>query len=120
MVGVGRKMFVCGASGNPRTGNNLLVLACSPLGDEEVQAMAESLGTIGITRGSTGDTESGDGDGNGGVNINVGSSGVPNRFTLVQGGTLAAARNFLDIPVYFSAPLPTHAWPKGEMTWRRG
>jgi sigma-B regulation protein RsbU (phosphoserine phosphatase) len=159
LVGTSGKLFQCGASGSASGGHTLLVLTCSPFGDEELAAIAEGLGTLRImpdktdetmppapanpsevkpvsskpapalptkpkvsaedatddeSEGLNADGKQVDGDD---IDLKVGGKRVAghhwSKFWF-EGGKLAPAVSFLDVQVYFSAPLPSVVWSTGE------
>jgi sigma-B regulation protein RsbU (phosphoserine phosphatase) len=110
IVAADHMLFLCADDGGPVGGHALQVLACSPLRDAEVAAMAEGIGIVGITPTQDEDrSEIKDGD-----EKPANNDGNLRQFVQVTGGVLPPAKNLLDVPVYFTAPLDTTKWSSGE------
>jgi sigma-B regulation protein RsbU (phosphoserine phosphatase) len=130
MIGASGKIYLCGASGVLAAGHAWATLVCSPLGHEELGKLGESLGEVRITPDLSYQTISGlspkagvkpathddeDADDDSDEAANTGSHHHhPGSMSWVQGGTLPAAANSLDVPVYYSAVAPVRAWNSGD------
>ncbi len=115
IVAAANMLFLCADDGSEGDGHSLQVLACSPLRNGEVAAMAEGIGTIGITPDPDEDrSDVKDED----IKIND-NTRLPQSLSQIRGGVLPPAKNFFDIPVYFYAPLNATKWSTGEggQTW---
>ncbi len=110
VVAAGNMLFLCADDGSQMGAHSLQVLACSPLRNAEIAAMAEGIGTIGITPTAHDDRSDAQED----DDKTEGSEGNLREFAQVSGGLLPPAKNILDIPVYFTAPLDTTKWSTGE------
>jgi sigma-B regulation protein RsbU (phosphoserine phosphatase) len=111
------RLFLCAAQGGNASGHQVMVLACSPFRNQEVELLAQDLGSIHITKNYDLDDESPDPDetdSHDPASKKNESVGVLGSFSSVHGGKLTPPVNFFDIPVYFNAPLHGTAWPAGK------
>jgi sigma-B regulation protein RsbU (phosphoserine phosphatase) len=104
-------LFLCADSGNSVGGHSLQVLACSPLRDREVSAIAEGLGSVRIATNLDLGVSDSDEDGK---DENLHTNDNSTKASHVSGGLLAPAINFFDVRVFFSAPLDATDWTTGE------
>jgi sigma-B regulation protein RsbU (phosphoserine phosphatase) len=109
IVAAGNMLFLCADDGGPVGGHFLQVLACSPLRNAEIAAMAEGIGIVGITP-----TQHDDDGPKEDEDKTVPNEGNLRGFAQVSGGVLPRAKNFFDVPVYFTAPLDSTNWSTGE------
>jgi len=110
VVAASNMLFLCADDGGQVAGHSLQVLACSPLRNAEIAAMAEGIGIVGITPTQDEDrSDTKDDDDRAAANV-----GNLRAFAQVSGGALPPAKNFFDVPVYFTAPLDTTKWSTGE------
>ena len=113
VVSTGNMLFLCANDGSQVGGHPLQVLACSPLRNAEISAMAEGIGTVGITP-NLDDDKSDKSDTRDDEERPTENTGNLRAFAQVSGGALPAAKNIFDVPVWFSAPLDTTRWTTGE------
>jgi sigma-B regulation protein RsbU (phosphoserine phosphatase) len=110
IIAAGNMLFLCADDGGPVAGHFLQVLACSPLRNAEIAAMAEGIGIVGITPAQH-DEDNGPREDE---DKTVQNEGNLRGFAQVSGGVLPPAKNFFDVPVYFTAPLDSTNWSTGE------
>jgi sigma-B regulation protein RsbU (phosphoserine phosphatase) len=110
VVDAANMLFLCAVNGSEVGGHSLQVMACSPLSNAEIAAMAEGIGNVGITPNLDEDKpDTKDDD-----NQEVANTVNLRQFAQVSGGALPPAKNLFDVPVWFSAPLDTTKWATGE------
>jgi sigma-B regulation protein RsbU (phosphoserine phosphatase) len=130
MIGASGRIFLCGASGTAAAGHTWTTLVCSPLGDGELAKLGETLGKVSIRPNLSYQTTDyakpkqaarpaakPDDDADDKDDDDTTSDLKPHHgrgSAWVQGGTLSAPANSLDVPVYFSAAAPVRAWTSGE------
>ncbi len=120
VVSEGGRLFLCGAAGEDLAGRYLLILTCAPFRNEEMNGLAEGLGSVGITPNLASDEGSQDASDDS-IHLNkedpgkgAGAIGIPRQYTTVEGGMVAPAASLFDFRVYFSAPLHTVEWKTGK------
>ncbi len=110
VIAAGNMLFLCAVDAGQVGGQALQVMACSPLHNREVAAMAEGIGTIGLAPNLDDDRSDAKND----DDKTQPATGLSRQFSQISGGVLPPAKNFFDIPVYFTAPLDMTKWSTGE------
>ena len=109
------QLYLCGVSGDRTGEHTLTVLSCMSFRNEELEHLAEGLGTVRVTPNLITGVAADDDEDSDEIKTEVRKKrSLPHPFRDLVGGRLPAAVNLLDVRIYFSAPLPTTDWVTGK------